>query len=94
MGVLKNILRDQGTQFTFRLRKQTLNDLEVKVICSSIWRPLSNLPEKVMLESSRLCRKYCHDHHNPWSYELANFEQFLNKLVHESPGFTPSQLRL
>lgn len=94
LGMVKRILSDHGTQFTATKWTESMKELGIQVVFSSIRRPQSNPSERVMREIGRLCRTYCHEQHTRWAWELSNFSTFLNTLVHESTGYSPMELQL
>lgn len=86
------ILSDHGSQFTAKRWRETLEALSIKVIFSSVRHPQANASERVMRELGRLCRVYCAGHHTRWAYEIQNFSELMNSVVHESTGFSPNEL--
>ncbi|XP_044754424.1 uncharacterized protein LOC123313552 isoform X1 [Coccinella septempunctata] len=46
-----------------------------------------------MRELGRLFRTFCSDKHSKWAFEVANVQDFLNEIVHESTGYSPNELQ-
>jgi transposase InsO family protein len=63
------VLNDQGTQFTAKTWKNTLENFNVRCIFTSVRHPQTNPVERVMRELSRLCRAYSHENHKSWIIE-------------------------
>ncbi|KAB0803020.1 hypothetical protein PPYR_05206 [Photinus pyralis] len=93
INIPKNILSDHGTQFKSPKWKESLESFNIKVKFSSVRHPQSNPSERIMKELGRMCRAYCADQHTRWAYELANFENLLNSVIHETTGFSPIELQ-
>lgn len=94
LGPVKRILSDRGTQFTSKVWRNTLEKEGIKVQLTSVRRPQGSPVERVMKELGRLCRTYCHRQHKRWAFEVTNFANFINSVVHESTGMTPSEAHL
>lgn len=92
MGKPERILTDHGSQFTSKSWSHTLQPLGIKVVHCSVRHPQSNPVERYMRELGRLFRTYCFEQHTAWAKHVRKFGQFFNSVVHESTGFTPSEL--
>lgn len=91
-GKPSRILTDHGTQFTAKTWRSTLEALGVRLVFSSVRHPQANSSERVMRELGRLFRAFCWEKHSRWAFEVRNFGNILNNVVHESTGFTPNEL--
>jgi hypothetical protein len=91
-GVPRRILSDHGTQFTSALWKESMEEMGVKVIYSSIRRPQTNPSERVMRELSRVFRVYCSDDHKRWPEVLLWINRWFHEVTHESTGMTPTEV--
>lgn len=92
-GPIRRILSDRGTQFTSRLWQDTLKKENIKPIFTSVRHPQANPSERIMRELGRLFRTYCSQKHTHWAYEVPKIQKFLNEIIHESTGFSPSELQ-
>lgn len=93
-GKPRRILSDHGTQFTSSLWKNELEKQGIQVLYSSIRHPQSNPTERVMREIGRLFRTLSSSRHSKWAEFVPKIEQILNITVHQSTGFSPSELHL
>lgn len=91
-GIPESVLSDHGTQFTSGRWRETLRELGVRTIYSSIRRPQANPSERVMRELSRVFRTYCNNNHKDWFELVPWVNKWFNNLVHESTGFSPVQV--
>jgi len=89
IGKPKAILSDNGTQFTSRLWKETLEAMSIRVLFSSVRHPKSNSVERVMRELGRFFRTYCSDQHTRWAKHVKIIEDILNVTTHSSTTYTP-----
>ncbi|KAG5867750.1 hypothetical protein JTB14_019635 [Gonioctena quinquepunctata] len=48
----------------------------------------------MMRELGRLCHAYCADQQKKWAWELQNFAELMNSVIHESTGYSPNELEL
>jgi len=93
-GVPQTVVSDYGVQFVSNVWQTRLSALGVSVTTTSVYHPQSNPAEKVMRELGRLFRTYCHQSHTEWPRYVRYIEWVLNNTVHESTGFTPSEIFL
>lgn len=91
-GIPQSILSDRGTQFSSPVWKRTLENMNIRVVYTSIRHPEANPSERIMKELGRLFRAYCHAKHTRWAWEVPKFVNFLNNTVHETTGFTANEL--
>jgi len=89
IGKPRAILSDNGTQFTSRLWKETLEAMSIRVLFSSVRHPKSNPVERVMRELGRFFRTYCSDQHTRWAKHVKTIEDILNVTTHSSTTYTP-----
>jgi transposase InsO family protein len=86
------ILSDHGTQFTSRIWKNKLSELDVTVKYSPIRRPKSNPVERVMREIGKYCKIYCYATQKKWPELILKIESWLNTTISGSTGYTPVEL--
>lgn len=92
VGKPKRILSDNGTQFTSRRWKNTLEEWGIKVIFTSTYFPQGNCTERVNREIGRLLRSMCHAQHTKWAFAVSEVEKLLNQVIHDSTSFTPEEV--
>uniref|UniRef100_A0A1B6HNZ1 Integrase catalytic domain-containing protein n=1 Tax=Homalodisca liturata TaxID=320908 RepID=A0A1B6HNZ1_9HEMI len=92
VGEIGSVLSDHGSQFTSNLWYNTLRDLNIKTIHSSVWHPASNPVERANKEITKICRIYCHEKHTKWPLVLNFIEKCLNHSVHETTEEIPFEL--
>lgn len=93
-GAPQTVVSDHGVQFISKVWQTRLAALGIAVTTTSVYHPQSNPAERVMRELGRLFRTYCHESHTEWSRYVKYIEWVLNNTVHESTGFTPSEIFL
>lgn len=93
-GTPQTVVSDHGVQFVSNVWRARLTALGVSVTTTSVYHPQSNPAERVMRELGRLFRTYCHQSHTEWPRYVQYIEWVLNNTVHESTGFTPSEIFL
>ena len=89
IGNCQRVLTDHGTQFTSSVWRDTLRDLGIQSIHSTIRHPQSNPSERIMRELSRLFRVYCRNNHRSWIEVLPYINEWLNSVPHDSIRITP-----
>lgn len=87
-----SILTDNGTQFTGKLWKIKLNELDIKTKFSTKYHPQSNPVERYNREIGRLLRTYCHNQHTMWPNYLEQIENWMNKVRSEVTEMTPWEI--
>ena len=87
VGKPARILCDHGTQFTAKRWRETLRDLDIKLLFTSVRHPSSNPAERVMRELNRLFRTYRSQDHKSWARDIPRFQRYINQVTHESTGF-------
>ena len=92
VGKPKKILSDHGSQFTSPVWRNSLANIGIKVLYSSIRHPQSNPVERIMRELGRYFRTYCWDKHTGWAVLVPFVQDCLNLLTHRSTGMTPYEL--
>jgi transposase InsO family protein len=92
VGKPRRVLSDHGTQFTSKRWHDFLREEEVQMIFSSVRHPQGNPSERVMRELGRLFRTYRREKHTGWAKDIPSFQFFLNNVVHQSTGFSPTEL--
>lgn len=89
---MKTILTDNGSQFISDLWRNTLDELGIKVIYTTVRNPRPNTTERVNKEIGRLFRTYCHSNHKGWVSVLPKLEELYNNTCHDTTGFTPCEV--
>jgi hypothetical protein len=72
--------------------KQELSELHVTVRYSPIRHPESNPVERVMRETGKYCKTYCHTTQKKWPELIHKIEFRLNTTISGSTSFTPVEL--
>jgi hypothetical protein len=72
--------------------KKKLSELDVTVRYSPIRHPESNPVERVMRESGKYCKIYCHTTQKKWPEIIPKIEPWLNTTISDLTGFTPVEL--
>ncbi|CAK1599216.1 unnamed protein product [Parnassius mnemosyne] len=88
----KAIMTDNGKQFVSNHWKQSMRDLNIKPIYTTVRNPRPNTTERVNKELSRLFRTLCHTNHKDWALILPKLEELYNNSYHNSTGFTPCEI--
>lgn len=91
-GKPQSILTDNGTQFTGKLWKTKLHELNIIIKHSTKYHPQSNPVERYNREIGRLLRTYCYDQHTKWPNYLENIEDWMNKVRSEVTEMTPWEI--
>lgn len=92
-GVPKVIQSDQGSNFTSRLFKQVLNQLQIKHQTSSVYHPQSQgALERFHQHLKSLIRAYCTELEADWEEGLPWLLLAAREVVQESTGFSPNDL--
>lgn len=90
----KAVMTDNGRQFISDLWKNTLNELGIKSIHTTVRNPRPNTTERVNKEIGRLFRTYCHQNHRGWNTILPKLEELYNNTQYKSTSFTPNEILL
>ena len=88
----KFILCDDATQFRSPCWSRQLQQHGFDIRFAPIRHPESNPSERCMRELSKFCRIYCSENHRKWAELLPHVENWMNKSVCSSTGYTPSDL--
>lgn len=88
----KVVMTDNGRQFTSNVWRNTLKEMGVKSIYTTVRNPRPNTTERVNRELGRLFRTYCHNNHKGWNLQLNKIEKLYNNTFHESIKFTPNEV--
>ncbi|KAI5651331.1 integrase core domain-containing protein [Phthorimaea operculella] len=88
----KVVMTDNGSQFISDLWRNTLSEMGIKFIYTTIRNPRPNITERVNRELGRMFRTYCHKNHKGWNNYLKNIETLYNNTYHESTKFTPNEI--
>ncbi|CAK1595948.1 unnamed protein product [Parnassius mnemosyne] len=88
----KAIMTDNGKQFVSNHWKQSMSELNIKPIYTTVRNPRPNTTERVNKELSRLFRTLCHTNHKDWALILPKLEELYNNSYHNSTGFTPCEI--
>lgn len=91
-GVPKTVVSDHGMQFVSKIWQSRLSALGSNPTHTSVYHLQSNPAERVMRELERLFRIYCNENHTELPRYVPYIEWVLNNRVHESTGFTPSEM--
>lgn len=92
MGTPRRILSDHGTQFTAARWGESLREVGIQVLYSSIRHPQGNPVERMMRELGRIFRTLCSDKHTKGAKYISDIEFFLNATTNCSTGFSPHEL--
>ncbi|CAK1599701.1 unnamed protein product [Parnassius mnemosyne] len=85
-------MTDNGKQFVSNHWKQSMSELNIKPIYTTVRNPRPNTTERVNKELSRLFRTLCHTNHKDWALILPKLEELYNNSYHNSTGFTPCEI--
>lgn len=88
----KAIMSDNGSQFSSKTWKETMEYLGVRVVYTTVRNPRPNSVERVNKELGRLFRTYCRTNHKGWVSVLPKLEELYNNTYHDSIGFTPCEV--
>lgn len=88
----QTIMSDNGAQFASRLWKDSMQELGIKVIYTTVRNPRPNTTERVNKELGRLFRTYSSKSHKSWVSVLPKLEILYNNTFHESIKFTPCEV--
>lgn len=77
---------------TLQKWRESLENLGIKVLCSSVRHPQSNPTERVMRELGRLFRTYCEDKHTAWANQITTIENLLNITTHFSTNYAANEI--
>jgi len=86
------ILSDNAMQFRSPCWSRQLQQHGVDIRFAPIWHPESNPSERCMRKLSKFCGIYCNENHRKWAELLPHIENWMNKSVCSSTGYTPSEL--
>lgn len=86
------IMSDNGSQFTSRLYRDTMQRLGIRTVYTTVSNPRPNTTERVNKELGRIFRTFCHESHSSWAHILPKIEAMYNNTVHESTGYTPCEI--
>lgn len=85
-------MSDNGAQFASKLWKDSMQELGIKVIYTTVRNPRPNTTERVNKELGRLFRTYSGKNHKSWVSVLPKLETLYNNTFHESIKFTPCEV--
>lgn len=88
----KAIMSDNGSQFSSKHWRETMEQLGVRVVFTTVRNPRPNTVERVNKELGRLFRTYCRSNHKGWVTVLPKLEKLYNNTFHDSMGFTPCEV--
>ena len=91
-GFPREIQVDQGTSFTSALTTEFFDKFGIKVSHSSVHHPQSNPIERFHRTMKRLIRALCLESEKKWDKHLPMILLSLRTVIHESIGFSPSEL--
>lgn len=92
-GKPEKIQSDWGTQFTSDRWLNTLKNMGIKTIFSSIRHPQSNTVERVDREISKFFKILIKDKHKNWSSDIKIIQKILNESCLETTEFIPIELQ-
>lgn len=92
-GKPKEILSDNGSQFTSKMWIDTLKGEGIRPIFCSIRNPQGNMAERVMRRLGQVFRIYCNKKNWQWYEWLEDTEKWINNVTHSSTGFQPIRLQ-
>lgn len=94
IGPIKNIISDNGTQFTSQAFKHGLAETNIRGNTISIYYPVSNLSERVLKEVGNLLRIYVPESkHNTWYQHVPKIERILNENFHSTTQYKPIEVQ-
>jgi len=91
-GPIKQLLTDNGTQFSSKKWIEQLQKIRVKASFTTTYHPESNPVERTNREIGRILRAYSYEKHSGWARWLDTMEYWLNNTTHHSTGFTPNHI--
>ncbi|KAI2645228.1 Retrovirus-related Pol polyprotein [Labeo rohita] len=92
-GLPKVIQSDQGTNFTSRIFRKVMNELNITHTVSSAYRPQSQgVIERFHQTLKTMIRTYCVEHQKDWDEQLPLLLFAVHNTVQESLGFSPAEL--
>uniref|UniRef100_V5GHR5 RNA-directed DNA polymerase n=1 Tax=Anoplophora glabripennis TaxID=217634 RepID=V5GHR5_ANOGL len=92
VGKPRVVLSDNATYFSSHKWIEGLTEQGIGVAHTSVYFPQGNPTERVNKEIGRLLRSYCYAQHTRWGCVLKEIEGWLNRVLHDSTGFTPNQI--
>ena len=92
IGFPKELQCDQGTPFTSVLTTTFLQKFNVKIVHSSVYHPQSNPVERFHRTLKRILSVTSKEAGGSWEEKLPMALFTIRTMVHESTGFTPSEL--
>lgn len=92
VGVPDAIITDHGSQFKGKRWHDELLEIGIKTYKTSVYHPKSNISERILRETGRLLRTYCHQNHRTWANFLDTIEEFMNLAYHDSIDATPYEV--
>lgn len=85
---------DNATQFKSNKWIKRLKEEKILSIYSPIRHPQPNLAERVIKETKRCLRTYCHNNQKNWPEYIVTINECLNEIYNETTGYTPNELHL
>lgn len=92
VGKPEKIISDNGSQFTSRKFKDTLETLGIKVRNISLFHPQSNPSERYIQNVKQALKIYCNSKHDQWPEIIPYAEQQINVTVNHLPNQIPYEL--
>ena len=92
LGFPKIVQCDQGTSFTSNLTTEFLTKFGVQIRHSSVYHPQSNMVERFHRSLKRVLSVMCKEAAGDWAQTLPLALFAFRTAVHESVGFTPSEI--
>lgn len=93
MGVPRELLTDQGSNFTSELLKQMCTLLRIKKLQTTAYHPMSNgRNERIHREIPKMLSHYVNKNQSDWDELLPMVNMAYNSQVHESTGFAPHEM--
>lgn len=94
-GYCRELVSDQGTEFCSKLMIETLQELGIKKIRTTAYRPQSNgRCERAHRDLNAMFAKMVNKNHDDWDSVLSSVVASYNGTVNRSTGFTPNRLFL
>ena len=88
----KCILADNATQVRSPSWSRQMQQHGVDICFAPIRHPESNPSERCMRELSKFCTMQCNENHRKWAELLPHIENWMNKSVCSSTGYSPTEL--
>jgi transposase InsO family protein len=93
-GIPKNVLSDNGSQFTSKIMKKLCQQWRVTHKLISPYHPQANQSERTNKNLKAMIQAYVEENHRQWDFHLQKFAFALRTSINETTQVTPSLLNL